>query len=144
MIRISKLADYAVVLLSEMAKDEAALHQTSALSVNLFLPEPTVAKTLKLLVRGGVVNSVRGVNGGYRLARGAGDISIADIVVAIDGPIALTACTEDDGAIDCLIQGQCSVRGRWDSVNTALRASLEGISLLDMMDDNCFKKGRVA
>ena len=139
MIKISKLADYAVVILAEMAKDSGALFNAPALSQLIRIPEPTVSKVLKLLVRGGVLSSVRGVNGGYRLIRGAEQITVEDIVTAVDGPVAITACA-DDGIPDCSLSDSCSVRGRWDDVNTAVRAALSGVTLADMaMDDKKIK-----
>ncbi|MGH1455272.1 MAG: SUF system Fe-S cluster assembly regulator [Alphaproteobacteria bacterium] len=140
MIRISKLADYAVVILVEMAKYDDKLVSASALAVNVCLPEPTVSKILKLLVRGGAVSSVRGSNGGYKLSRLSFDITIEDIITAVDGPIGITSCA-DGIAPDCSLGESCSVRGRWDDVNTAIRGALSDVSLADMIaKKNRFKE----
>jgi Rrf2 family protein len=95
------------------------------------IPEPTVAKVLKTLSTGGLVTSQRGARGGYRLNRDLAEIPIADVIAAIDGPIALTACV--DGSVGgCESQGMCPMRGRWDPVNDAIYQALTSITLADM------------
>jgi FeS assembly SUF system regulator len=128
MLRLSKLADYAVVVLVRLACDEAV--QTSpGIARATGVPEPTVSKVLKALGQGGLVVSQRGAKGGYRLARPLSLIPVSDVIVAIDGPIALTACV-DGGCCDAHVL--CPLRGRWDPVNDAVRAALSAISLADM------------
>lgn len=140
MLRLSKLTDYAVVVLIRLADgDRAACRgradepvQTSpGIAAATGVPEPTVAKVLKALAAGNLVVSLRGARGGYRLARGLSDITVADVIAAIDGPIALTACV-DNGAGGCDMQGRCVVKGRWDLVNDAIRGALDRITLADM------------
>ncbi len=140
MLRLSKLTDYAVVVLIRLSEDErghtrcgcAEPVQTSpGIALATGVPEPTVAKVLKALAGANLVISQRGARGGYRLARGLGDIAVADVISAVDGPIALTACV-DGGAGGCDVQSMCAVRGRWDLVNEAIRAALTGITLADM------------
>ena len=135
MLRLSKLTDYAVVVLirlAELAPSESCAVQTSpGIATATGVPEPTVAKVLKALSAADLVLSQRGARGGYRLNRTLNDISVADVITAIDGPIALTACV--DGATgSCEVQGLCAVKGRWDLVNEAIQASLSGISLAQM------------
>ncbi len=125
------MADYAVVILVAMVGQENALVTTSALVEQTKLSEPTVAKVLKILGRGGVVKSARGINGGYALARAPSEITIEDIVRVVDGPVSITACS-DGMEPDCSLAGSCSVRGRWDGVNAAIRDALVGITLMDM------------
>ncbi len=132
MFRISKLADYAVVVLAEMAGRGDGLMSAAVIAECTGVSEPTVAKVLKLLSREGVVQSVRGAGGGYRLTCPADEIAVVDIIEAIEGPIALTACV-DGAEPDCALGACCGVRGRWDTVNTALRSALEGVMLADMM-----------
>ncbi len=128
MFRLSKLTDYAVVVLVRLARDEGV--QTSpGISAAVGLPEPTVAKVLKAMTLGGLVVSQRGARGGYRLARPLSAIAVSDVIGAIDGPIALTACVDGGG---CESGHVCPMRGRWDPVNTAIRAALGAISLADM------------
>jgi Rrf2 family protein len=95
------------------------------------IPEPTVAKVLKTLATDDFVTSQRGAKGGYRLNRPLAAIPIADVIAAIDGPIALTACV-DGSASECEAQGLCPMRGRWDPVNEAIHKALSGITLADM------------
>jgi len=130
MLRLSKLTDYAVVVLIRLSHGEAV--QTSpGIAAGIGLPEPTVAKVLKALASSGLVSSQRGARGGYRLARPLSAIPVTDVVAAIDGPIALTACVEGSGA-GCEAECLCPVRGRWDLVNDAVRQALGRITLADM------------
>lgn len=131
MIRLSKLTDYAVVVLAAMAREPGIVLSAHCLSDRTAIPEPTVAKVLKLLTRAAVVTSVRGVSGGYRLERPAESLPITDIIAAIDGPIALTACVEGSHE-NCPLEGVCSVHGRWTKVNNVLQDSLKRITLADM------------
>ncbi len=131
MIRLSKLTDYAVVMLSHMAAREDSVYTAARLSDRCAVPEPTAAKILKLLARAGILSSQRGSNGGYGLARPAARITVAEIIVAMDGPIALAACV--DGSADhCEVEGLCSMRGNWNRVNRAIRGALEDVTLADM------------
>ena len=130
MLRLSKLADYAVVVLVRLSHVEGC--QTSpGVAAMTGLPEPTVAKVLKALATSGLVASQRGARGGYRLVRTLADIAVADVIAAIDGPIALTACVEG-GAGNCEAEGSCPVRGRWDPVNHAVLQALTRLTLADM------------
>ena len=130
MLRLSKLADYAVVVLVRLSHSEGC--QTSpCIAAMTGLPEPTVAKVLKALAGAGLVRSQRGARGGYILAQPLSSIPIADVVAAIDGPIALAACVEG-GAGGCEAEGSCPVRGRWDPVNQAVLQALTRITLADM------------
>ncbi len=137
MIRLSKLTDYAVVMLSHMAAREGEVYTTCRLAERTAVPEPTAAKILKLLTRAGVLVSQRGTNGGYELARPANRITVAEIIVALDGPIALAACV--DGSDDhCGHEGLCSMRGNWNRVNRAIRGALEEITLAEMAQPFAF------
>ncbi len=132
MLRLSKLTDYAVVVLIRLAEADGGIVQTSpGIAGATGVPEPTVAKVLKALAAGDLVISLRGARGGYRLARDLDAISVGDVIRAIDGPIALTACV--DGAIGgCDVQDRCAVKGRWDVVNHAIQQALATISLAEM------------
>ncbi len=129
MLRLSKLTDYAVVVLVRLSGD-AGVQTSPFLAQNTGIPEPTVAKVLKALAGSGLVASQRGARGGYRLARPLADIPVADVIEAIDGPIALTACV--DGGTGCESQGLCPMAGRWDPVNDAIHSALTSITLADM------------
>jgi FeS assembly SUF system regulator len=130
MVRLSKLTDYAVVVLLRIASGQT-VQTASGLAAATGIPEPTVAKVLKLLASSGLAASSRGARGGYRLARPVAEISVADVITAIDGPIALTACV-DGGFTGCDISGVCAVHGRWSIVNDAIRAALSGITLAEL------------
>ena len=130
MLRLSKLTDYAVVVLVRLSALDGV--QTSpGIAAATGIPEPTVAKVLKTLAASELVSSQRGAKGGYRLNRRLSAIPIADVIAAVDGPIALTACVEGSPSA-CEAQGLCPMRGRWDPVNDAIHKALSGITLADM------------
>jgi len=131
MIRLSKLTDYAIVVMAQMARDRSAIHTVPQLADRTGVPAPTVAKLLKLLTPAGLMISHRGAAGGYTLAKPAEDITMAAIIAALEGPIALTACVDGhDG--QCGVESLCPMRGNWDKVNKAIRRALEEVSLADM------------
>ena len=135
MLRFSKLTDYAVVVLTRLGR-EGDLRTAPDLAAATGIGEPTVSKVLKLLAHAGLVEGLRGSRGGYRLCRPLSDVSISDVVVALDGPIALTACV--DGATGgCEAEALCSVRGRWDPVNNAIRSALAAISVAELAPPAC-------
>ncbi len=130
MLRLSKLTDYAVVVLVRLSGMDGV--QTSpGIAAATGIPEPTVAKVLKTLAGSNLVSSQRGARGGYRLNRALSAIPIADVIAAVDGPIALTACVEGS-AISCDARDLCPMRGRWDPVNHAIQHALSSITLADM------------
>jgi FeS assembly SUF system regulator len=132
MIRLTNLADYAVVLMTAVARAPETRFSSGQLAEATAIPAPTVAKLLGTLARADLLLASRGVAGGFSLARPAGMISVAEIVEAVDGPIALTACVSGD-AHDCAIEGVCGVRGHWGPINAAVRAALEVVSLADLL-----------
>lgn len=126
------MADYAVVTMSAAARrGETARFCAADLASDTGVPLPTVQKLASMLGRAGLLLSVRGAGGGLRLARPAQQISLADIVEAVEGPIALTACVEA-GRHDCTLEQDCSLRPRWGAVNAAVRGALAGMSLAEM------------
>jgi FeS assembly SUF system regulator len=129
MLRLSRLTDYAVAVLVRLGRAQG-VETTPGIAASVGIPEPTVAKVLKALANGGLVVSQRGAHGGYRLAKPLLEIPVADVIVAVDGPIALTSCV--DGAMSCESQSLCPVVGRWDPVNHAIREALSAITLADM------------
>ncbi len=130
MLKVSRLSDYAVVVLVRLGR-QPGLANSSSLAFETGVPEPTVAKVLKALGGAGLVASQRGARGGYRLARPLREVRITDVIAAIDGPIALTACVDGESGT-CQSEGRCPVRGRWDMVNDAVRSALQRITLEDM------------
>jgi FeS assembly SUF system regulator len=136
MLRLSKLTDYAVVVLIRLASRgyfEGQLQTSSSIAAATGVPEPTVAKVLKALAAAGLVTSTRGAHGGYRISKPLTAISVADVIVAIDGPIALTACVDGSPA-SCDVSNVCAVRGRWDLVNDAIYQALSAITLSEMRE----------
>jgi FeS assembly SUF system regulator len=129
-MRLSSLADYAVVMMSAAARHGAADCRLNAtmLADETGLPLPTVQKLVSRLAAAGLVESTRGTGGGFRLARPADAISLADIVEAVEGPIALTTCV-DEARHDCAVDGSCRVKAHMPVVNSALRGALAGVSL---------------
>ncbi len=135
MLRMSKLADYAFVILSHMASKEEHTWSASVLSQETFLPLPTVAKLMKLLAKSGIVLAQRGAMGGYTLAHKAKETTIATIIEAVDGPISLTECAGEvkGKPCTCAVKGECPVRESWTHVNNAIRGSLEQVYLSDLV-----------
>ena len=130
-MKLSKMTDYAVILLAEMAKDNR-LSSASFLAAKTMLPEPTVSKLLKLLSRQKIIRSVRGINGGYQLVQNPDQITIAHVMMATEGPFLLTPCADQDN--DCCSRLQnCSMRGKWSPLNQAMNHALESVSLSQMM-----------
>jgi FeS assembly SUF system regulator len=134
MLRITKQTDYGIVLLTRMAAELEERHTAPDLAEKAQLPLPTVSKILKLLARDGLLASHRGVKGGYSLSRPPGDITIAEIIGSLEGPIAITECIDDGGPHDCVQQGRCATQANWQIINRAIRGALAEITLKDMAD----------
>jgi FeS assembly SUF system regulator len=129
-MRLSNLADYAVVTMSAAARHCGGARTSAAeLAAETGLPGPTVAKLVSKLSAAGLLRSVRGAGGGLQLARPAAAITLADIVEAVEGPIALTQCVDTH---DCCYEAACSVKPHWPMVNQALRGALAGIPLTQL------------
>lgn len=133
MIRLSRMCDYGVAMLTFFARDPHAQHSASEVAEATGVPAPMASKILKQLGRAGLLVSHRGVHGGYGLARPAAAISVAEIVEALEGPIALTACV-DEGTGDCGIERSCPARANWQRINEAIRRALDEVTLADMAD----------
>ena len=131
MIRLSRLADYGLVLMGRMALQPSTVHTAVGLAEETQLPIPTVAKLLVRLTQGNLLISHRGAKGGYQLARSPSAITVADIVVAVDGPIALTQCLEH-GAQPCDVEPICPTRRGWNRLNDAVKRALTEVSLAEL------------
>jgi FeS assembly SUF system regulator len=132
-MRLSSLADYAVVMMSAAARHCGGVARLNAtlLAEETGVPLPTVQKLVSRLSAAGLIESSRGTGGGFRLSRPAAAISLADIIEAVEGPIAMTACVED-GRHDCAIETSCRVKPHWNVVNGAVRGALAGVSLASL------------
>lgn len=133
MIKLSRMSDYAVVVLGVIHKSPTDSLSASQIALASLLPEPTVAKVLKLMAMGGLVTSQRGVNGGYALTRTPLDMTVYDIVTAIEGRVALTACVDGGEDTPCALEKHCTMSGRWDRVNEAVRVAFQSVTLADML-----------
>ena len=131
MLRVTKLTDYATVVLTVLAAQPGVVLSASELAEQSGLESPTVSKLLKPLAQAGLVSGLRGVRGGYRLARAAEDISLCEIVEAMEGPLAITECSQDHS--QCGIAHQCGVRSNWRLINDVLAETLRGVSLASML-----------
>ena len=131
MIRLSRLADYGVVLTAHLARNPDRWLTAAELAGATTLPVPTVAKILKLLAQDGILDSHRGTKGGYALARPARDVTVADIVAALDGPIALTECMGAESG-SCEIEALCPTRVNWRTINDAITGALKSVTIADM------------
>lgn len=130
MLRISKLTDYAIIVLGYMAKSPEVTYAATDLAESASVAVPTVSKILKALARTGVLASTRGAHGGYRLARPPAQTSVASIIYALEGPIALTECGLEHDV--CEQSASCHIRHNWTVINRAIRAALESVTLADM------------
>ena len=129
MLRISKLTDYAILMMVEMTRDGGML-SAHALAERVHEETPTASKVLKLLAGSGLLESYRGASGGYRVTRGASDISVAEVIAAIEGPIAMTECSVEEGL--CSQEDQCELRGNWQRISLAVAQALREVSLAEM------------
>jgi FeS assembly SUF system regulator len=131
MLRVSRLTDYATVVMTCIAAHPDDVLSAVQIADETRLELPTVSKLLKALGHAALVESFRGVNGGYRLARSADGISLAEIVEALEGPIGMTECSVAEG--QCDRESQCGVRGSWQRISSVLDHTLRAVSLADML-----------
>lgn len=130
MFRLTKLADYGVVLLIEMANRPGEVFTPAKLADSAGIPKPTVSKLLKQMTLGGLLASQRGKNGGYRLKTNPEDLSVAQVLAVLEGPFALTSCSEGVGA--CHLETTCRARRNWQRINRVIYESLDQVSLAAM------------
>ncbi|WP_345792278.1 SUF system Fe-S cluster assembly regulator [Thauera sp. JM12B12] len=132
MLRISKLTDYGTLILAHMAGLPGRLHSAAELAEALGLGLPTVSKVLKTLGRHALVSSQRGAHGGYVLTRAAEQITVADIIDALeDQPFGLTECSASAGV--CSMESDCRIRDNWLRINTVVRQALQSVTVADMV-----------
>jgi FeS assembly SUF system regulator len=132
MFRLSKMTDYGVVVLGQLAGQSGRLLSAPDVAEATGLPSATVSQVLKRLASAGIVVSHRGARGGYELARAPDAVTVRELVVAFEGPLAVTACV--DGAEDsCAVEPLCLLAGGWEQVNTAIRTALDSVTLADLL-----------
>jgi len=129
MLRISKLTDYAILMMVELARDGEML-SAHALAERVHVEVPTASKVLKLLAGNDLLESYRGANGGYRVSRTAAEISVAEVIAAIEGPIAMTECSVEEGL--CAQEDNCGLRSNWQRISLAVAQALRDVSLAEM------------
>lgn len=130
MLRVTKLTDYATLVLTALAESPDRVLSAAELAERARLELPTVSKVLKPLAHAGLVESFRGSNGGYRLARAAADISLIEIVEAMEGRLGMTECSGEHS--QCEHESHCGVRGNWRHINDVVADALRGVSLAQM------------
>lgn len=131
MLRLSKLTDYATVILSFMAKKSEQFFTAVEIAESTGIHLPTVSKVLKLLVRAQVLKSLRGARGGYCLAEVPEKITVAEVIKALEGPIAITECSISEQS--CEQSPGCDIRGNWGLINQVIHDALESVTLADMI-----------
>lgn len=130
MLRMSKLTDYGTVILAQLAAKRTGLSTAGELAVATHLGRPTVSKLLKALTNAGLVVSERGARGGYALARPPEAITAAEIIDALEGPVAITACSSSKGLCD--LESVCRVGTAWQRINVSIRSALQQVTLADL------------
>lgn len=133
MIRLSKFTDYGLLVMACMAEDRAhrPLRAARDVAAKSKLPLPTVSRLLKLLQQGGLLRSHRGIRGGYTLAREPRQISLLEIIAALEGPVALTECSTEIPGL-CSLEKCCSIKANQQLISMAVRGALANITLLDL------------
>jgi FeS assembly SUF system regulator len=130
MLRVTKLADYGIVMLMSFANNREFTYTSRDIAQIVHLPLPVVSKVLKFLSKAGILASQRGTKGGYGLARDPQQITIASVIRALEGPISVMECTGVNR--DCSLELGCPVRTNWHLINTAIQSALEKITLAEM------------
>ena len=130
MLRISRLTDYGTLVLANLPSDTSQLLSASDVAAATGIGLPTVSKLLKILGKANLVTSTRGSHGGYRLSRSANEISAAEIIDALEGPVTITECSASDS--HCDYESICSVGGAWQRINVAIRRALGDMNLDDL------------
>lgn len=130
MLKIGKLTDYALLVMSQMAKDPHSILSASLLAESTHLTSPTVSKILKILAESHLVTSVRGAEGGYRLAKPASEISVGAVINAMEGGLAITECCEMTSL--CSIDSLCTMRENWRKINKMVQVLLDKFTIIDM------------
>lgn len=132
-MRLTSLSDYAVLLMRAAAQHcGCARANAGSLSLETGIPAPTTQKLVNLLSRAGLLKAIRGSGGGVKLARPAAAISLADIVEAVEGPVALTSCLDPRHG-DCALETRCAIQPHWRGVNALVRAALDDVSLTSLL-----------
>ncbi|MGB0721657.1 MAG: SUF system Fe-S cluster assembly regulator [Gammaproteobacteria bacterium] len=139
MLKISKLTDYGTLVMAHLALKPETIHSATDVASATHVALPTVSKILKMLSVKELVVSTRGAKGGYRLAREPEAISIADVLCAMEGPVALTTCATGSG--ECEQESVCTMASHWQLINTVVSDALSGLTLADLVQHSANKGG---
>jgi FeS assembly SUF system regulator len=132
MLRIAKLTDYGIILMAHFARQgDGVLLSSREVTEATRFTNPTVSKLLKLLTRHGLLLSVRGTHGGYQLARPAAEIDVTQIIEALEGPLAMTECS-DSRVTTCEDEACCPLRTHWNHINLAVKTALQSVNLAQL------------
>lgn len=132
MIKLSRMADYAILLVCKMSNDENKVYSSQELSIITSLKITTISKILTKLTKANVTDSIRGVSGGYKLTMQAEDISVGNIIDIIDGKVALTICVEEGENHNCNLVSLCPSQSNWQIINNTVREALNSVSIAEM------------
>ena len=132
MIKVSRMADYAILLVCKMSNDENKVYSSQELSIITSLKITTISKILTKLTKANVTDSIRGVSGGYKLTMQAEDISVGNIIDIIDGKVALTVCVEEGENHNCDLVSLCPSQSNWQIINNTVREALNSVSIAEM------------
>ena len=132
MIKVSRMADYAILLVCKMSNDENKVYSSQELSIITSLKITTISKILTKLTKANVTDSIRGVSGGYKLTMQAEDISVGNIIDIIDGKVALTVCVEEGENHNCDLVSLCPSQSNWQIINNTVREALNSVNIAEM------------
>ena len=132
MLKVSRMADYAILLVCKMSNDENKVYSSQELSIVTSLKITTISKILTKLTKANVTDSIRGVSGGYKLTMQAEDISVGNIIDIIDGKVALTICVEEGENHNCDLVSLCPSQSNWQIINNTVREALNSVSIAEM------------
>ncbi len=132
MIRIGKLTDYGILIMTYLAREPEGLHAAQEIALAVGIALPTANKLLKMLARGGLLESQRGTKGGYALSRPPSTITMVDIIGALEGPVGLTDCGTAQQPGNCQRERSCSVKANWQRISQAVNDALAGVTLAEM------------
>ena len=132
MIKVSRMADYAILLVCKMSNDENKVYSSQELSIITSLKITTISKILTKLTKANVTDSIRGVSGGYKLTMQSEDISVGNIIDIIDGKVALTICVEEGENHNCNLVSLCPSQSNWQIINNTVREALNSVSIAEM------------
>ena len=132
MIKVSRMADYAILLVCKMSGDEKKVYSAHDLSIQTKLKITTISKILTKLTKANITSSIRGVTGGYKLVMQAEDISVGNIIDIIDGKVALTVCVEEGENHNCDLVSLCPSQSNWQIINNTVREALNSVNIAEM------------